>query len=358
MKKIYGKNIKRYVVMIGIILCFICLFSCKKNSNDTDNNEYDQIKQDNKNNVDEEIDGNDDAKEKSKEDIIILYTNDIHCAATENIGFAGLAAYKKDMEKDNKYVSLVDVGDTLYSGEQNTEYEGQYMVDIMNEVGYDVAVVGNHELDGGMNTLQGLIRNSKATYVGCNMSYIGKNKDTLSDVKPYKVIEYGDVSVAYIGVTTPRAMILDKQGNLKENGLIVYDYKGDPYNKKDTGEEFYKCIQEQVDECRDSGVDYVILLSHLGNKDGHAPFSSIKVAENTEGIDVILDAHAHNVIPCMIKKNPNGENVIISSTGERMQNIGQLTITGKGNLSTSLISEYNEKDTEITEYVSQIRKKK
>ena len=52
------------------------------------------------------------ADEKSN-DIVILYTNDVHCAVDDNIGYAGLAAYKKEMQAAYNYVALVDCGDSV-----------------------------------------------------------------------------------------------------------------------------------------------------------------------------------------------------------------------------------------------------
>ena len=98
-----------------------------------------------------------------------------------------------------------------------------------------------------------------------------------------------------------------------------------------------------------------MVLAHLGDKDGHAPFSSPKLAENVLGIDVILDAHAHSVIPCMVKENSEGNNVLISSTGSMFENIGQLVITSKGNISTGLITSYDKKDKDMEAYIEALK---
>lgn len=77
------------------------------------------------------------ADEKSN-DIVILYTNDVHCAVDDNIGYAGLAAYKKEMQAAYNYVALVDCGDSVQGDVIGTLSKGEYLVDIMNEVGYDL----------------------------------------------------------------------------------------------------------------------------------------------------------------------------------------------------------------------------
>ena len=80
-------------------------------------------------------------------DIVVLYTNDVHCGVDDNIGYAGLALYKKEMLAQTPYVALVDGGDAIQGAPIGTLSDGGYLIDIMNKVGYDFAVPGNHEFD-------------------------------------------------------------------------------------------------------------------------------------------------------------------------------------------------------------------
>ena len=73
---------------------------------------------------------------KEQNDIVILYTNDVHCGIEENIGYAALAAYKESIEEKTPYVTLVDCGDAVRGDFIGLTSEGSYIVDIMNEVGY------------------------------------------------------------------------------------------------------------------------------------------------------------------------------------------------------------------------------
>ena len=83
------------------------------------------------------------------QDIVVLYTNDVHCVVDTDIGYAGLAAYKNRCQQKTPYVTLVDCGDALQGAAIGTVSEGAYLVEIMNQVGYDLAVLGNHEFDYG-----------------------------------------------------------------------------------------------------------------------------------------------------------------------------------------------------------------
>ena len=91
------------------------------------------------------------APEKKGDDIIILFTNDVHCGIEDDIGYAGLAAYKEATEEKTQYVTLVDCGDAIQGDYIGMVSDGEYIVDIMNEVGYDLAILGNHEFDYGMD---------------------------------------------------------------------------------------------------------------------------------------------------------------------------------------------------------------
>ncbi|MEG2870814.1 MAG: metallophosphoesterase [Clostridium sp.] len=81
----------------------------------------------------------------ARRDIAIVYTNDVHCALDENIGYAGLAAYKKELEADGCEVLLVDSGDAIQGAPMGALSKGENIIDIMNQLGYAVAIPGNHE---------------------------------------------------------------------------------------------------------------------------------------------------------------------------------------------------------------------
>ena len=110
---------------------------------------------------------------QAADDIVIVYTNDVHCAVDDAIGYAGLASYKQYMEGKTDYVTLVDCGDALQGNTMGTISQGEYLVEIMNEVGYDFAVLGNHEFDYGMDWLAELLELADAQYLGCNIQYTG-----------------------------------------------------------------------------------------------------------------------------------------------------------------------------------------
>ena len=79
-----------------------------------------------------------------EKDLVILFTSDIHCGIDQGWGFAGLYAVKESLSADN-HVLLVDDGDAIQGEPIGTMTTGEGIIDIMNAVGYDIAIPGNHE---------------------------------------------------------------------------------------------------------------------------------------------------------------------------------------------------------------------
>ena len=260
------------------------------------------------------------AEESDKEqDIIILYTNDVHCAIDDNIGYAGLALYEKEMLLETPYVTLVDAGDAIQGAPIGTLSSGSYVVDIMNEVGYDFAIPGNHEFDYGMDRFLALADDLECGYTSCNFMDLKTNEPVLD---AYQMFDYGDTSIAFVGVSTPES----------------YTKSTPAYFQDEAGKALYDQIQDTVDEATDAGADYVVLVGHLG-KEGVTPhWTSDAVIANTTGIDVVIDGHSHESFN-RILENKDGDEVILTQTGTKLSSIGKLTIEPDGTITAELVNE-------------------
>lgn len=284
-------------------------------------------------------------------DIVILYTNDVHCGLHTALGYDTLMAVKKDELAKTPYVALVDAGDSIQGEEIGTVSNGSYPVDIMNRMGYDYAALGNHEFDYGMARLGQLIDQAQYQYLACNITYSGTQGNLLAKVKPYAIKTYGDTKVAFVGVSTPESIAKSTPTYFMEDGTFVYDFGGDD------PEAFYATVQKTVDQARAEGARYVVALTHLGVDESSEPFRSLDLIAHTSGIDVVLDGHSHSVIPCQVLANKDGKDVLLSQTGTKLQNIGKVLITPDGNITTSLISTYPRKDADMAAFVDQIEAK-
>ncbi|MDO4952821.1 MAG: bifunctional UDP-sugar hydrolase/5'-nucleotidase, partial [Synergistaceae bacterium] len=289
--------------------------------------------------------------EKSN-NIVILYTNDVHSAVDTNIGYAGITAMKKDLKEQNRHVLLVDNGDIIQGDPLCTLSKGMDTVDIFNHAGYDYMTLGNHEFDYGLEQLSVFLDRLAVQCLNCNITYSGTKTNALAKTKPYAIKQLGGKKIAFIGVTTPDTYTSARPDFFKENGKTVYSFFG---GRRASVEGLAKTVQEYVNECRRKGADYVILLSHLG--DSESKFNSRLLIRNSYGIDVVLDGHDHHTIPHEICKNRDNKDVLLTSTGTRFAYVGKLTITPDGKFSSELVSSYAGKDGKVADYIAALRKK-
>ena len=103
-------------------------------------------------------------------DLVVLHTNDVHCGVENQLGYAQLAQYKKDLMKNpDDTVQLVDAGDAIQGEPLGSLTRGQAIIDIMNVAGYDFAIPGNHEFDYGVARLLELAPQLAGGYYSCNL---------------------------------------------------------------------------------------------------------------------------------------------------------------------------------------------
>ena len=263
--------------------------------------------------------------------VVILFTNDMHCGVNDNITVKGLADMKYALEASGKQVLLVDCGDAVQGDSIGTLSQGEYIIDIMNELGYDVAIPGNHEFDYTVDQFLNLVNRAEYPYVSANFV----RTDGTSLLDPYVIIEADGAKIAFVGASTPKTLVTSTPIYFQdENGAFIYSFCQDS-----SGEAFYTAIQNAVDSARGEGADYVFLLAHLGIEAECAPYMSTDLITHTTGIDAVLDGHSHSVIEKESVKNALGQNVLLCSTGTKLANIGCLTINQNGEINTTLIND-------------------
>ena len=290
--------------------------------------------------------GNTDSPALPDKTITVLFTNDVHCAFADNLGYAAVAALKKELSTDG-YVLLADAGDAIQGAPIGTVSTGSYAIDLMNYVGYDVATPGNHEFDYGMERFLELAETANFPFLSANFTDLQSGEPVLDT---YVIKEIGGVKLGFVGISTPRTITSSTPAYFQnEQGEFIYGFCAD-----ESGEALYNAVQAAVDAAREAGADYVIALSHLGIEASCTPWMSTDVIANTTGIDAVLDGHSHSVLECEKVQNKEGESVILSSTGTGLVNIGQLQIDTAGNISCTLISECAEPDADTASYIQDI----
>lgn len=263
--------------------------------------------------------------------VVILYTNDVHCAIDS---YPALAAYRAELISQGNTVITLDAGDAIQGEIIGTFTQGEAIVNIMNEVGYDYAVPGNHEYDYGMEAFLNLAKN-KAEY-----NYVSSNFYKLSSVKPVFKPYYienisEDMQIAFVGISTPESVTKSSPDHFKdEYGNFMYGFP--TFDMQD--DILCETIQESVDNAIADGADIVVAVGHLGIEGITEGWKSTDIIAHTTGIDLFIDSHAHQTIISEVYKNKDGENVTLTSSGTKLDRFGAITFSDDGNVSFELIN--------------------
>ncbi len=262
---------------------------------------------------------------------VILHTNDVHVAFEENIGYDGLALYKKELEEQYDHVLLIDAGDAIQGAPIGAISKGAEVIRMMNRLGYDLAVPGNHEFDFGFDALDDRAEELGCGYTCANFCVTGGEPV----FQPWRILQAGDLKIGFVGAVAPdtftKSVIKDI---VNEAGEPMYDFLAD-----ETGERLGAALQKSIDEVRENGADYVILVSHLGNNDSITEqFRCELIAKKLSGVDAIIDAHSHEIFN-RTAKDRTGKEVPFAQAGTKLQAIGQLTIFKDGHMEEKLVEE-------------------
>lgn len=262
------------------------------------------------------------AEETESSGVVILHTNDVHCgfeADDSTYGAADLAAYKAHLEDEGYDVILVDAGDFVQGGVIGTLSDGEYPMQIMNELGYDAAVPGNHEFDYGMDAFFKLAGEAQFPYLSANFTDLRTNEKPFP---AYTMIDAEQYRIAFVGITTPETPTSSRPSNFQdENGNYIYGFMGG-----DDGTALYTAVQNAIDAAYADGADYVFAIGHMGNYVYDDRWSSTAVIEHVSGLTGFIDGHSHSQIIAE-DWDKNNNDVWLTSTGTKLQTIGQITIT-------------------------------
>jgi 2',3'-cyclic-nucleotide 2'-phosphodiesterase (5'-nucleotidase family) len=262
---------------------------------------------------------------------VILHTNDVHVGYEDSIGYDGLALYKKELEELYDHVLLIDAGDAIQGAPIGAISKGAEPIRMMNRLGYDLAVPGNHEFDFGFEALDDRAEELQCGYTCANFCVTGGEPV----FKPWRILGAGGLKIGFVGVVAPDTFVKSSiKDILNEAGEPMYDFLAD-----ETGERLAAALQKSIDEARENGADYVILVSHLGNNDSITEtFRCDAIVGKLSGLDMVIDAHSHEVYNRTVKDR-TGKEIPIAQAGKKLNEIGQLVIYKDGRLEESLVEE-------------------
>ena len=262
-----------------------------------------------------------------KKDLVVLFTSDVHCGVDRGFGYVGLKAVRNQLEREGCHVLLVDNGDAMQGGPLGLLTQGEAMIELMNLMGYDIAIPGNHDFDYGMERFLSLTEAADFPFICCNF-----NREGQLVFPPYIMKEFDGVKLAFVGVTTPQTLYTSTPRYFQdENGNFIYGFM-----QGNDGADLYEAVQRAADDARSEGADYVILLGHLGHDAVAIPYTYADVLGHTTGIDAMLDGHSHDTSK-VVMQNRDGREIIRQASGTQLEGIGWLRISAAdGSLDTGL----------------------
>ena len=269
--------------------------------------------------------------------VTILYTNDVHTyidndqeeGAENALTYSKVAAYKNSLGD----ALLVDAGDHIQGTAYGSMDDGATIVELMNAAGYDLATLGNHEFDYGMERALQVIQEADFPYISCNFYHEENGVRGENVLDSYEVFEVGGVSVAIIGITTPESFTKSTPPYFQDgNGNYIYGIAGG-----EDGSALYDAVQTAIDAASQE-ADYVIALGHLGDDPSSAPWTSEEVIAHTTGLDAFIDGHSHSTVEMKEVADESGNTVVLTQTGSYLNALGQMTIAADGTITTQLLS--------------------
>lgn len=268
------------------------------------------------------------------EDIAILYTNDVHTYMDGTLSYDVIAAIKKDLQEEYRYVILADAGDHIQGTAYGSMDQGKTAIELMNAAGYDVATLGNHEFDYRMEGCLNAVEWADFPYTSCNFYRESEGVRGENVLDSYVMFECGNEKVAFVGITTPETFAKSTTSYFQdENGNYIYGISGG-----EDGTALRQDVQKAIDEAKSAGATKVIALGHLGVDPSSSPWTSEETIAGVGGLDAFIDGHSHTVLESETVRDRDGNDVILTQTGEYFDRIGLMVIdSGTGAVTTDFI---------------------
>jgi len=268
------------------------------------------------------------------EDIVILYTNDVHTYIDGVLNYSVIAALKEALQAEYPHVLLLDAGDHIQGTAFGSMDKGETIITLMNAAGYDLATLGNHEFDYGMEGRINACEWAEFPYVSCNFYHETEGVRGENVLPGYVTFELGGTKLAILGITTPETFTKSTPAYFQdENGNYIYGISAG-----EDGSALYADVQAAIDQAKGEGADMVIALGHLGDDMASQPWTSEETIANVSGLTAFIDGHSHSTVVGKEVAGKDGASVLLTQTGEYFDAIGMMLIDGEtGAITTDLI---------------------
>lgn len=268
--------------------------------------------------------------------LTILHTNDVHSRIEpfpmdggKNQGRGGIAkraALIQKIREEEENVLLLDAGDMFQGTPYFNFFGGELEMKLMTKMGYDAGTIGNHDFDGGIDTLhKQFTTHAKFPLINCNYDF----SDTIMNgqTKPYQIFKKGPIKIGVLGI------------GVELDGLVpAILYQKTRYNNPIEQAVKIATILKQEEKC-----DYVICLSHLGYKYETNKVSDMVLAKESKNIDLIIGGHSHTFLekPTIVA-NQEQKEVLVTQVGWAGMVLGRLDIYFERNFQDKCVQCKNE----------------
>ena len=264
--------------------------------------------------------------------LTVLHTNDVHSyidpfpvthPKNPNMGgVARRAALIESIRQENPNVLLLDAGDIFQGTPYFNFYGGELELKLMSMMKYDMATLGNHDFDNGIDGFYSQMHHANFDFVSANYNF--ENTVLNGKVNPYKIIHKNGVKIGVFGLGIELEGLVDKK-NYKETLCL---------NPVEIAQDMSRILKQEK-KC-----DLVICLSHIGYQYKNDPdkICDVKLATLTKDIDLIIGGHTHTFLdkPTVLK-NAEGKDVLVNQVGCYGVNLGRIDFYFDSD--TSIISE-------------------
>lgn len=248
--------------------------------------------------------------------LTIMHTNDVHGHhEPQRDGHGGAARQATVVQQIREEVDnhlLLDGGDRFTGTLFHIQYRGQDSVQIMNAIGYDAMALGNHEFDDGSEVLANFVKGLDFPALSANVDF-SEDPFLAGLIEPSVVLDVGGEPIGIIGLTTPETEILAKPSK-----SLVFEYN------------LISIAQEQVDMLTATGVNKIILVTHIGYG------ADLEVAQGVSGVDVVVGGHTNTFLsnsytgalgdyPTVLE-SASGEPVLVVQASTKTIYLGRLDV--------------------------------
>lgn len=252
--------------------------------------------------------------------LVILHTNDTHSQIEpDRHDFGGIVRRKvlvDSVRASRQNVLLIDAGDAVQGSLYYTLYDGEVERVLMNAMGYDIRILGNHEFDKGLPLLAKEWKQITGTRLSTNYDFTGTLLDSIFVTSEIRDID--GHKVGFLGI------------NLDPHGIVFdHNYTGITYSPA------IETANAEASRLRREGAEMVIAVTHIGYDEADpARPDDIDLAKASSDIDIIIGGHSHTIVtpssdpnaPAAVLLNSKSRPVTVVQTGSTGTYLGHIDI--------------------------------